>query len=63
MPLEFQRNKTETMTTVEAADKRQAGRREWQESQRDTGKEEGKMSESETCLQKIEVTWWRQWQM
>lgn len=42
MPLEFQRNKTETMTTEEVADKRQAGRREWQESQRDTGKEEGK---------------------
>lgn len=42
LPLEFQRNETETMTNVEAADKRQAGRREGQESQGGAGKEEAK---------------------
>lgn len=42
LPLEFQRNETEMMTNVEAADKRQAGRREGQESQGGAGKEEGK---------------------
>lgn len=42
LPLEFQRNETEMMTNVEAADKRQAGRHEGQESQGEAGKEEGK---------------------